>query len=124
MLVEDNLINMEIAKEILKQKGFIVETAENGKIAVEMVENAEAGRYDLILMDIQMPVMDGYEATKAIRLLDDPAKALIPVIAMTANAFREDEEAALAAGMQAHIAKPIDLDAMMVTLQSVLNDNG
>ena len=120
LLVEDNLINMEIAQEILKQKGFLVETAENGKIAVEMVESAASGHYDLILMDIQMPEMDGYEATKAIRLLDDPKKAFVPVIAMTANVFKEDEEAAIAAGMQAHIAKPIDLDAMMLTLQNVL----
>lgn len=123
LLVEDNLINLEIAKEILKQKDFLVETAENGRIAVDMVAKAEPGYYDLVLMDIQMPVMDGYEATKAIRMLDDPKKAFVPVIAMTANAFKEDEEAAIAAGMQAHIAKPIDLDAMTVTISRVLSEH-
>ena len=123
LLVEDNMINMEIAKEILKQKGFMLETAENGQIALDMVRDAEPGYYDLVLMDIQMPVMDGYEATKAIRQLEDPVKASVPIVAMTANAFREDEEAAMAAGMQAHIAKPIDLKVMMDTLHRVLSEH-
>ena len=120
LLVEDNLINMEIANMILTQAGFKVETAENGKIALDMVRGSEPGYYDAILMDIQMPEMDGYEATRAIRGLDDPALANIPILAMTANAFKEDEEAAMEAGMQAHIAKPIDINVMMKALTNVL----
>ncbi|MBQ9157375.1 MAG: amino acid permease [Eubacterium sp.] len=122
LLVEDNFINMEIAKEILTQKGFLLETAENGQIALDMVREARAGYYDLVLMDIQMPVMDGYEATRAIRALSDTAKAGIPIIAMTANAFKEDEEAAAQAGMQGHIAKPINIETMMGTIKKVLSD--
>ncbi|MBQ2218539.1 MAG: response regulator, partial [Firmicutes bacterium] len=121
LLVEDNQINMEIARMILEQKGFTVETAENGQIALDKVKSSEPGAYDVILMDIQMPVMDGYTATKAIRALDDPAKAGIPILAMTANAFHEDVQAALDAGMQAHIAKPIDVDVLMDELQKVLS---
>ena len=102
------------------QEGFTVETADNGKIALDMVSASEPGRYDLILMDIQMPVMDGYEASRAIRALPDKALAGIPIIAMTANAFKEDERAAEAAGMQAHIAKPLDVDKMMDTIRNVL----
>ena len=121
LLVEDNQINMEIARMILEQKGFTVETAENGQIALDKVKASAPSAYDVILMDIQMPVMDGYTATKAIRALDDPAKAGIPILAMTANAFREDVQAALDAGMQAHIAKPIDVDVLMEELQKVLS---
>ena len=120
LLVEDNQINMEIANMILTQAGFKVETAVNGKIAVDMVEASEPGYYDAILMDIQMPEMDGYEATRAIRAMREPAHASIPILAMTANAFKEDEEAAIEAGMQAHIAKPIDVNVMMKTLSRVL----
>ena len=120
LLVEDNHINMEIANMILTQAGFMVETAENGKIAVDMVAASEPGYYDAILMDIQMPEMDGYEATRAIRAMREPAHANIPILAMTANAFKEDEEAAFEAGMQAHIAKPIDVNVMMKALASVL----
>lgn len=111
---------MEIANMILVQAGFKVETAENGKIAVEMVAASEPGYYDAVLMDIQMPVMDGYEATRAIRSLDNKALAEIPVVAMTANAFKEDIEAAAEAGMQGHVAKPVDVGALMRTLASVL----
>ena len=120
LLVEDNMINMEIAKMILSKSGFTVETAENGKIAVDMVASSEPGYYDVILMDIQMPVMDGYEATREIRALSSPDLANIPILAMTANAFKEDELAALEAGMQAHIAKPVDVKLLMKTLASVL----
>ncbi|MBQ1491863.1 MAG: response regulator, partial [Blautia sp.] len=120
LLVEDNLINMEIANMILSQAGFMVETAENGQVAVDMVSAAESGYYDAIMMDIQMPVMDGYEATRAIRALPDKNKACVPILAMTANAFKEDVEAAFEAGMQAHIAKPIDVGVMMKTLTKVL----
>ena len=120
LLVEDNLVNMEIAVMILEQAGFRVETAENGKVAVDMVSASQPGYYDAVLMDIQMPVMDGYEATRAIRGLPDKALAGIPILAMTANAFKEDEQAAAEAGMQAHISKPIDVGAMMKTLTAVL----
>ncbi|MBQ4438275.1 amino acid permease [bacterium] len=120
LLVEDNAINMEIAKMILLQSGFIVETAVNGKIALDMVSASEAGYYDIILMDIQMPVMDGYEATKAIRTLENKALASIPIVAMTANAFAEDVKAAKDAGMQAHIAKPVDVELMKKVLSEIL----
>ena len=120
LLVEDNMINMEIANMILTNAGFTVETAENGRIAVDMVSASEPGYYDAVLMDIQMPVMDGYEATRAIRALENKDLANIPVLAMTANAFKEDELAAMEAGMQAHIAKPVDVGLLMKTLASVL----
>ncbi len=120
LLVEDNEINMEIAEMILSQAGFTVEKAENGKLAVDLVKGSEPGYYDAILMDIQMPEMDGYEATRAIKALKDPALAGIPILAMTANAFREDVEAAKEAGMCAHIAKPIDVNVLMSALRSVL----
>ncbi len=120
LLVEDNMINMEIANMILTEAGFTVDTAENGKIVLDMVSSSEPGTYDAILMDIQMPVMDGFEATRAIRALDNKDLANIPILAMTANAFKEDELAALEAGMQAHIAKPVDVDQLLKTLASVL----
>ena len=120
LLVEDNMINMEIAQMLLEQAGFLIETAENGKIAFEMTAASEPGYYDVILMDIQMPVMDGYTATKNIRAMDDRELAAIPVIALTANAFAEDQLAAERAGMQAYIAKPIEVDKMMRTLADVL----
>lgn len=120
LLVEDNMVNMEIANVILSEAGFTVETAENGKIALDKVSSSEPGYYDAVLMDIQMPVMDGYEATREIRALDNKELANIPILAMTANAFKEDELAALEAGMQAHIAKPVDIKLLMKTLTSVL----
>ena len=122
LLVEDNMINMEIANMILTDNGFIVETAENGKLALDKVSSSEPGYYDAILMDIQMPVMDGYEATREIRALQNKDLANIPILAMTANAFKEDELAALEAGMQAHIAKPVDVDQLLNTLASVLQN--
>ena len=121
LLVEDNEINREIAAMILTQAGFHIETAGNGQIAVDMVSASDPGYYDMILMDVQMPVMDGYEATKAIRALDNKALACIPIVAMTANAFKEDEETAAAVGMQGHIAKPLDIEKMLKTLSWVLS---
>ena len=120
LLVEDNAINLEIAKMILEQMGFVVETAENGQVAVDLVAASRPGYYDAVLMDIQMPVMDGYAATRAIRALEDKALAQVPILAMTANAFQEDVQAAKDAGMQAHIAKPIDIGVLTQELISVL----
>ena len=120
LLVEDNMINMEIAQMLLEQEGFLIETAENGKTALEMTAASRQGYYDVILMDIQMPVMDGYTATRAIRSLPDPGLAGIPIIAMTANAFQEDIRKAEEAGMNGHIAKPLDIPAMKETLRQVL----
>ena len=120
LLVEDNMINMEIAQMLLEQAGFLIETAENGKIALEMTAASEQGYYDVILMDIQMPVMDGYMATQAIRALPDVGLAAIPIIAMTANAFQEDIKKAEEVGMNGHIAKPLDVPNMKATLQHVL----
>ncbi|MBQ7174948.1 MAG: response regulator, partial [Lachnospiraceae bacterium] len=122
LLVEDNMINMEIAQMLLEQAGFLIETAENGEIAVEMTTASEPGYYDVILMDIQMPVMDGYTATKAIRTLPDAGLADIPIIAMTANAFQEDIKKAEEIGMNGHIAKPLDIRSMKATLQHVLKN--
>ena len=120
LLAEDNSINREIATMILSDMGFEIETAEDGDKAVKMLLSKEAGYYCCILMDIQMPVMDGYEATRTIRALSDERLSSIPIIAMTANAFREDEEAAKEAGMQGHVAKPIDINALRKTLKEVL----
>jgi len=120
LLVEDNPVNTEIACMILNQAGFDVETAENGEEAVNKVSSSQAGFYDLILMDIQMPVMDGYTATQRIRALEDPLLASVPILAMTANAFKDDMEAAAQAGMQGHIAKPLDTEKMMETICKAL----
>ena len=121
LLVEDNMVNMEIAQMLLDQAGFLIETAENGEIALEMTAASEPGYYDVILMDIQMPVMDGYTATQAIRSLPDPGLAGIPIIAMTANAFQEDKKKAEEVGMNGHITNPLDIPSMKATLQHVLN---
>ncbi len=119
LLAEDNELNREIAEEILTESGFRVESAANGQLAWEMIKHAVPGYYDLVLMDIQMPVMDGYEATRAIRAEEDPAVAGIPIIAMTANAFDEDRTAAIEAGMNGYLAKPIELEKMMELLQTL-----
>ena len=121
LLAEDNEINREIALLILGEKGFVMETAENGRVALGMVSEAPAGYYDAVLMDIQMPEMNGYEAARAIRSLPDKDKAAVPIVAMTANAFKEDEDQAREAGMNGHIAKPIDVEKMMETLAGILS---
>lgn len=120
LVVEDNELNLEIASTLLQEAGFEVDTAGNGKIAVEKVEAAPANRYDLILMDVQMPEMDGYEATRRIRALPDERKAAIPIVAMTANAFEEDQKDALNAGMNGHIAKPLDIQKLFQVLSELL----
>ena len=120
LLVEDNELNREIALEILKGAGFVVDTAEDGAVAVQKIKQAAPGQYDLILMDIQMPNLDGYEATRQIRALSDAEKASIPIFAMTANAFEEDRQNALAAGMNGHIAKPLDVPHLLRVLAYAL----
>ena len=120
LLVEDNELNSEIAVEILNEYGFLVDTAENGAEAVEKVKNSEPGGYDLVLMDVQMPVMNGYEATKQIRALTDPALAGITILAMTANAFDEDRKKALECGMNGFLSKPIVIEELISTLQNNL----
>ena len=122
LLVEDNELNREIAVEILNEYGFLVDTAKNGAEAVEKVKNSEPGNYDLVLMDVQMPVMNGYEATKQIRALRDPALAGITILAMTANAFDEDKKKALECGMNGFLSKPIVIEELISTLQNNLVD--
>ena len=112
LLAEDNPINSEIAKMILTHEGFEVDVAENGKIAVEMVEKAEPNYYSVILMDIQMPVMNGYDASLAIRALDGE-RAELPIIAITANSFESDRKAAFEAGMNDHVAKPFNPEELV-----------
>ena len=118
LLVEDNELNREIAEELLKQYGFLVDIAENGAEAVEKVKNSAPGTYDLVLMDIQMPVMNGYEATEQIRALEDPALAKTRILAMTANAFDEDRKQALKCGMDGFLSKPIVMEELIRTLQN------
>ncbi len=120
LLAEDNVLNQEIAVEILSEEGFSVDVADNGQIAVDMLKNSEPGYYQLVLMDVQMPVMDGYEAARAIRKLENKKLASIPILAMTANAFEEDKQEALKSGMNDHIAKPIDVKNLIDTLDNIL----
>ena len=120
LLVEDNELNREIAQEILREYGFRVDTAENGAVAVEKVSAAAPGSYDLILMDVQMPVMDGYTATRTIRALDDPARAKLQILAMTANAFDEDRRNALESGMNGFLSKPIVIGDLVQELHKIL----
>ena len=120
LLVEDNELNREIAQEILREYGFRVDTAENGAVAVEKVSTAAPGSYDLVLMDVQMPVMDGYTATRQIRALEDPALAGIPILAMTANAFDEDRRNAMESGMNGFLSKPIVIGDLVQELHKIL----
>ena len=119
LLVEDNLLNQEIAQAILQDAGFTVDTANDGDVAVERLQDSKPGEFDLVLMDIQMPKMDGYAATRQIRTLPSDV-ANVPIVAMTANAFEEDKQKAIRAGMNAHIAKPIEADRLMETLSHIL----
>ncbi len=119
-MVENNELNQEIAQTILEDAGFKIDTADNGRIAVEKVEQAPVGQYDLILMDIQMPIMNGYEAAKKIRALNNPEKAAIPIIAMTANAFEKDREKSYEAGMNGHLAKPVSVENLMNMIRKVV----
>ena len=121
LLVEDNEMNREIACEILEEYGFVIDAVVDGVYAVEKMEHVKPGQYDLILMDVQMPIMDGYEATRRIRAMADPVAANMPIIAMTANAFEEDRQLALAAGMNEHVAKPINVPKLIATLSRVLH---
>ena len=120
LLVEDNEINTEIARELLTEEGCIVETANDGVACIDMVEKAEADYYKMILMDIQMPVMNGYDATLAIRKMKDTEKARIPIVAMTANAFAEDIQKVLSVGMNDHVAKPVDMNILVSTMMKYL----
>ena len=121
LLTEDVELNQEIACTLLNEAGFCTEIANNGKIALDMVKNSSPGYYQVVLMDVQMPVMNGYEATKAIRKLENTELASIPIIAMTANAFEEDKQEAMQCGMNAHISKPIDIENLFDTLDKILD---
>ena len=120
LLVEDNELNQEIAQTILESVGFAIDTVDDGSVAVEQMKKMPAGTYDLILMDVQMPIMNGYEATRIIRAMDDPIKASIPIVAMTANAFDEDRKEAMEAGMNGYAAKPIEIEKLMKTIEELL----
>ena len=122
LLVEDNSLNQEIAVTVLEEVGFEIDVAGDGNIAVEKMEGAKPGQYDLVLMDIQMPIMNGYEATKRIRSMKSSYCRQIPIIAMTANAFEEDKALALQAGMDDYLAKPIQIDEMLRVISKVLKD--
>lgn len=119
LLVEDNMINMEIETEILQGLGFSIDTAANGDIAVEKIMNSKPGDFDLVLMDIQMPVMDGRQAARKIRSLNDPALSKIPIIALSANAFESDRRLSIESGMNAHLTKPIDIPLLLETIRNV-----
>ena len=121
LLVEDNELNREIAQELLEENGFVIETACNGSVAVDMVGNSRPGYYSLVLMDVQMPVMNGYEASRAIRALEDHALASVPIIAMTANAFDEDRRQALESGMNDHVSKPININKLLQVIVKQLD---
>ena len=121
LLAEDNELNQEIATAILEDAGFLVDVAGNGQYAVEMLKSSQPGYYQLVLMDVRMPVMDGYEATQKIRELENRELASIPILAMTANAFEEDKQEAIRCGMNGHLAKPIDIKNLFNTLDQILD---
>ena len=121
LLVEDNELNREIAMTILHEYGFLVDTAENGAVAVEKVRTSDPGRYDLVLMDVQMPVMDGYTATRRIRALKDPARAAVPIVAMTANVFEEERKRAFDCGMNGFLSKPIVIKELVDVLKNIIH---
>jgi CheY-like chemotaxis protein len=123
LIAEDNDVNWEIISMLLGMQGIETERAENGKVAVERMQSAPDGAYALIFMDVQMPVMNGIEATKAIRRLDNPWAASIPIIAMTADAFSENVAECLAAGMNGHIAKPIDMKLVMKEIKQIKEES-
>ena len=123
LLAEDNELNMEIAEFLLQNEGADVEKAWNGQEAVELFKKSEPGEFDVILMDIMMPVMNGYEATKMIRSLDREDAKEIPIIAMTANAFTEDRIKAKAAGMDEHVAKPVDVELLIKVIHKLVKHN-
>ena len=124
LVVEDIAINMEIIMELLEMKEIEVECAENGKIAVEMFEKSETNYYNAILMDVRMPVMNGLEATTMIRKLERKDAKTVPIIAMTANAFDEDVQRSLQAGMNAHLSKPVEIDRLYETLEELIIERG
>lgn len=123
LIVDDNEINLEIEYEVLKDAGFLVDTAEDGSVAVDKIKQSEPGYYDLILMDIQMPVMDGYRATRIIREMKNPALAGIPIIAVSANAFEEDKKMAMESGMNAHLAKPLDTERLFKLIRKFIRED-
>ena len=122
LMAEDMLVNAEIMKELLSMREMETEHAENGQIAVDMFAAHPAGYYDAILMDVRMPVMDGLRATEAIRALDRPDAKTIPIIAMTANAFDEDVQRSLQAGMNAHLSKPVEMETLFETLETLIRE--
>jgi CheY-like chemotaxis protein len=122
LMAEDNDLNAEIAMTLLEDSGFAIERAKNGQECIDMLAEHDAKYYDIILMDVQMPKLNGYEATQKIREMTDPDKANIPIVAMTANAFKEDQQQALDMGMNGHLAKPIDIGKVFGTLKELLFD--
>ena len=120
LIVEDNLLNQEIAQSLLEMEGFLVETAENGQAALDAFGSNEPGYYDAVLMDIRMPVMDGIEATRRIRTMERPDSRTIPIIAMTANAFDQDSRKSLDSGMNGHLSKPIRVEELLGMLDACL----
>jgi CheY-like chemotaxis protein len=122
LLAEDNDLNREIAHVLLEEDGFQVEDAENGVVAVDKVRRSKPGYYDVVLMDIEMPILNGYDATRKIRNLKNPLLAHIPIVAMTANAFAEDRQRALEVGMNEHIGKPVDVESLKYVLSEILEE--
>ena len=120
LLVEDNDLNAEIATELLTEEGIMIERAENGVACIDMFNKAKQNYYSLILMDIQMPIMNGYEASRRIRELKDGNKSQIPIVAMTANAFTEDRIKAKEAGMDEHVAKPVDVELLIKVIHKLV----